>query len=84
VYNYRRNDCWNFQCCPSRDSADYLIQAAENANQVFTGAAFHFIMSVAYIGVAILLYPILKGFNESLALGFLCFRVIATVFLIMG
>ena len=69
---------------PAIDAADYLVKAAENANQVFTGALFHFIMSVAYIGVAITLYPILKKFNKSLALGFLSFRIIATVFLIMG
>jgi len=73
-----------FSVVPSVDSADCLIKAAENANQVFTGAVFHFIMSVAYIGVAILLYPILREFNKSLALGFLSFRIIATVFLIMG
>lgn len=69
---------------PAIDAADYLIKAAENTNQVFTGALFHFIMSVAYISVAITLYPILKKFNKSLSLGFLSFRIIATVFLIMG
>jgi len=69
---------------PAIDSPDYLFKAAENASHVFTGAVFHFIMSVAYIGVAITLYPILKEYNKSLALGFLSFRIIATVFLIMG
>jgi uncharacterized protein DUF4386 len=69
---------------PAIDSSDYLINAAGNANQVIIGAVFHFIMSLAYIGVAITLYPILKEYNKSLALGFLSFRIIATVFIIMG
>lgn len=69
---------------PAIDSSDYLTKAAENSNQVIMGAVFHFIMSVAYIGVAITLYPIIKAYNKSLALGFLSFRIIATVFLIMG
>ncbi len=69
---------------PAIDAADYLIKAAENVNQVIIGAVFHFIMSIAYIGVAITLFPILKEYNKSLALGFLSFRIIATVFLIMG
>ncbi|MBI9036279.1 MAG: DUF4386 domain-containing protein [Bacteroidales bacterium] len=69
---------------PVIDSADYLMKAAGKSNQVLMGAIFHFIMSIAYIGMAISLYPILKEHNKSLALGFLSFRIIATVFLIMG
>lgn len=69
---------------PAVDDPDYLFKASANANQVISGAVFHFIMSVAYIGVAITLYPILKKYNRSLALGFLSFRIIAAVFLIMG
>lgn len=69
---------------PAIDASDYLIKAADNANQLIIGAIFHLIMAVAYIGVAITLYPILKKFNKNLALGFLSFRIIATVFIILG
>ncbi len=69
---------------PSIDASDYIIKAAENSNQVLIGALFNFIMSLAYIGVAISLYPVLKEYNKSLALGFLSFRIIATVFIIIG
>ena len=73
-----------FSVVPAIDSSEYLVEAAENANQVVLGAIFHIIMAITYIGVVISLYPVIKGFNRSLALGFLSFRIIATVFLIMG
>ena len=69
---------------PAIDTPDYLIKASANANQVIIGAVFQFIMAVVYIGIAITLYPILRKYNENLALGFLGFRIIAAVFIIIG
>jgi len=69
---------------PAIDSPDFLIKASANANQVIIGAIFQFIMSIVYLGIAITLYPILRKFNDSLALGFLSFRIIASVFSIIG
>jgi len=69
---------------PAIDAPDYLIKASANANQVIIGAFFQFVIATAYVGIAIVLYPILNRYNESLALGFLSFRIIAAVFLIVG
>ena len=69
---------------PAIDAPDYLIKASANANQVIIGAFFQFTMAAAYVGFAISLYPILKKYNESLAIGFVGFRFIAGVFNIIG
>ena len=69
---------------PAIDSSDYLIQASANENQVIIAAIFQFIMSVAYVGFAILLYTIIRKYNESLATGFIGFRLIAGVLNIIG
>ncbi|OFX87174.1 MAG: hypothetical protein A2W99_07505 [Bacteroidetes bacterium GWF2_33_16] len=69
---------------PEIDSSDYLLKVSENANQVIFAALFQFIMTIAYVGFAITLYPILRNYNESLALGFLSFRIIAAVLNIVG
>jgi hypothetical protein len=66
------------------DAPDYLVKAAANANQVLSSALFQFIMTIAYLGFAITLYPILRKHMESLALGFLSFRIVATVLNIIG
>jgi hypothetical protein len=73
-----------FSVAPVVDSAEYLSRVAENSNQVIIGAAFQFIMSMAYLGFALSLYPIIKNENQGLALGFLSFRIIASSLIIMG
>ena len=73
-----------FSVVPAIDSPDYLIEASANANQVIIGAIFQFIMSIAYLGIAITLYPILRKFNDTLAVGYLSFRIVAVVFIFVG
>jgi len=69
---------------PAIDDSDYLLKAAANPHQVLLAALFQFIMTIANLGFAITLYPILKIFNEGLAIGFLSFRIIASVFNSIG
>lgn len=69
---------------PAIDTPEYLIKASANTIKVILSALFQFIMAIAYLGVAIALYPLLKRFNERLALGFLSFRIIAVVFILIG
>jgi hypothetical protein len=48
------------------------------------GALFSFIAAATSASIAISLYPILKRYNESLALGAVGFRIIEGVFYIVG
>ncbi|NHZ87340.1 MAG: DUF4386 family protein [Planctomycetia bacterium] len=73
-----------FSVAPSIDSTKYLTEATANSNQVIVASIFQFVMSLTYIGVAILLYPIIKKFGDSLAIGFLSLRIIATTLVIFG
>jgi hypothetical protein len=69
---------------PAADTSNYLIEAATNSNQVLISSIFQFILFLTYLGFAILLYPIIKKYNEWLALGFLSFRIAASLLLIIG
>lgn len=69
---------------PVIDAPDFLIKASANAPQVMIEAIFQFIMAIAYLGVGITLYPVLRKYNDSLALGFLSFRIVAAIFIIIG
>ena len=68
----------------SVDSPNYLTEAAASTAQVSIAALFQFILSLTYVCFAILLYPIVKKYSQGLALGFLSFRIIAGVVLIVG
>lgn len=62
----------------------YLVKASSNANSIMIAAFFHFLMAPIYLGVAISLYPILKNENLYLAIGFVSFRIMASIFMIIG
>ena len=38
------------------DAPDYLVKASTNVNQVLSSALFQFIMTIAYLGFAIMLW----------------------------
>ncbi len=69
---------------PSVDGQDYLIKAAASETQVMWAASSQVLMVVAYVGVAIVLYPLLRRHSEGVALGFVGFRVIAGTFVFIG
>lgn len=58
------------------DTPDYLIKISTNANQLIIGVFFNLIMSSACAGISISLFPVLKKYNEGLALGAVGFRLI--------
>ena len=53
---------------PAIDASDYLFKASANPNQILFAALFQFIMTIAYVGFAITLYPILRKYNACLKL----------------
>jgi hypothetical protein len=73
-----------FSVVPVIDAPEYLTQVSTNAGQVTLGAFSQFLMTVAYVGMAIALYPILRRYNESLALGYVGFKIVAAAFIVIG
>ncbi|MFC4075301.1 DUF4386 domain-containing protein [Salinithrix halophila] len=73
-----------FSVVPVIDGADYIVKAITYENQVLIGAFFQLLMVAAYVGIPILMYPILSKHNKGLALGSVAFGIIAGVFIIIG
>jgi len=69
---------------PAVESTNYLTEVFANQNKVLTGAIFQFTLVPIYIGFALLLFPIVRKYNESLAIGFVSFRIIAGIFQLIG
>ena len=66
------------------NATDYLVSVSANSGLVATGALLIFIGGAAAIGIAISLYPVLRKYNEGLALGAVGFRTVEGVLDIVG
>ena len=69
---------------PILGSSDYLTKASENENKVILGAFLVLIDAVAVAGIGIVIYPILKKHNETLALGYAGARIVESVLFIVN
>jgi uncharacterized protein DUF4386 len=65
------------------DPAGY-ISGAGSDNRIFLGAFLELLLIIANIGTAVVLFPILKRQNETLALGYVTARVVECVFIAVG
>jgi hypothetical protein len=65
-------------------SPDYLEQVYPNKYSVIFAVLLEFINSAAVVGIAIIIYPIIKQYNERIALGYVAFRIIEAIMLLMG
>jgi hypothetical protein len=69
---------------PILNDPDYLVAGAKNENQIILGALFELVLACSAIGTAIMLYPYLRKQNESIALGYVCFRFFEAVIIVIG
>jgi hypothetical protein len=69
---------------PILNAPDYLSNVSANDNQVIIVVLLELIMIVAIVGIAVMLFPILKKQNEGLALGYVAARIIEVVPFFVG
>ena len=65
---------------PFLTAPDYLIAISENENRVIIGVFLELINGIAVLGIGVLMFPILKQYDEHTALGYLGLRIIEAVF----
>ena len=66
------------------NAPDYLINLYPNKTQVIIGVLLELINATVVVGIAVLMFPILKKYNENIALGYVGFRIIESVILIVS
>ena len=59
---------------PILNDPDYLVKVSANENQILIGALLVLTMGLALAMVPVMMFPILKKYNEALALGYVVFR----------
>ena len=65
------------------DAQNFLVNVSSNENPIIIGALFMLIDAVAVAAIAILLYPVLKKHNVSIALGYVGARIVECVLFII-
>jgi len=69
---------------PILSAPEYLTLASANKTRLVVGALLEMLNGVAYLGIAVFMFPIFKKRYESLALGYIGFRVIEFVMQILS
>jgi hypothetical protein len=64
---------------PILSAPDYLLQVSANEIQIITGSFLILVMAVAVAWIPVMLFPILKKQNETLAVGYVVFRALEAV-----
>ncbi|MFA5347960.1 MAG: DUF4386 domain-containing protein [Methanoregula sp.] len=59
---------------PVLGGSDFLVKVSTQEIQIITGALFVLIMGLALAMVPVMMFPLLKKYNEALALGYVVFR----------
>ena len=64
---------------PVVDAPDFLTQAYVSEARVAAGVLLELVNNIAIVGIALVIYPVLKPFSERLALGYIAARSIESV-----
>jgi len=69
---------------PILNDPEYIIKGSANETQVVWGAFNELILAFSVIGISVMMYPIINKENESLAIGYVCFRLLEAILIIIG
>ncbi|WP_223595641.1 DUF4386 domain-containing protein [Neobacillus bataviensis] len=69
---------------PILNGPDYMINGSEHANQVVLGVLMELMLVVSAVGTATTMFPILRKYNETIALWHLCFRFLEAIIITVG
>ena len=69
---------------PILNDNNFLLSANNNYSQIIFGAINELILCVTATGTGIMLFPLLKRYNERIALGYFSFRLLEVVFIMIG
>jgi hypothetical protein len=68
---------------PLLSDPDYVIGAGAD-NRVLLGGFFELVLVAAIVGTGVTLYPVVRNQSQSVALGYLCTRLLEAVVILVG
>jgi Domain of unknown function (DUF4386) len=68
---------------PALNGAEYILGAGDDT-RVTLGALFEIVLMIANVGTAVVMFPILRRYSESLALGYVGSRIMESAIIGVG
>lgn len=72
------------QYAPILSHPGYVTAGSPHVTQVASGAFLEVILAFSLIGISAAMFPIVKKYNDGVALGFACFRLLEATVIIVG
>jgi len=69
---------------PILSDTEYIIRGSANEMQVVWGAFNELILAFSVIGISVMMFPVVNKENESIAVGYVCFRLLEAILIIIG
>ncbi len=69
---------------PILKDSEYILKSTAHETQILLGAFFEILTAFAVLGTPIALFPVLKKYNETLALASVAFRLLEASMIIIG
>lgn len=66
------------------NAPDYLVNVYPNRIQIISGVLLQFVDAVAVVGIGVVLFPLLRKHNETIAVGYVATRILEFVLLVIG
>ncbi|GGJ39762.1 DUF4386 domain-containing protein [Deinococcus roseus] len=63
---------------------DYVISGVPQEAQIATAVFMEILLCLSMIGISILMFPVVRRYSETLAIGYVCFRLLESTIVIVG
>jgi len=69
---------------PILSDPDYIVKGSASERQIIWGAFNELILAFSVIGISVMMFPIINKENENIAIGYICFRLLEAILIIIG
>lgn len=69
---------------PVLDDPHYVVGGSSHLARLASGALLEVVCAFSLIGIAVTMYPVLRKRSESIALGYVCFRLLEAAIIVVG
>ncbi|MEI8204237.1 MAG: DUF4386 domain-containing protein [Bacteroidota bacterium] len=69
---------------PILTDPDYIVNGSANGTQILWGAFNELILAFSVIGIGVMMFPVVNKENETIAIGYVCFRLLEAIIIIVG